>query len=143
MKWQWMIFCGDVWLNSVPSVNQSLSHSLNSVTLPSEVYLQKIKHRYQNTRSLTTKLNLSQMSTELQLRPPYIVQGDDLGLKDNCAHVSYRESYRPTGKLIICMWFRILLASFYLQFVFMYMCLIGELYLYITYQIWAWLEVIL
>ncbi|KAL5007124.1 hypothetical protein ScPMuIL_015930 [Solemya velum] len=40
--------------------------------------LQKLKHMYNNPRSLTSKLNLSDLSQELRLRPAHIVSPEDL-----------------------------------------------------------------
>ncbi|KAL3831851.1 hypothetical protein ACJMK2_023550 [Sinanodonta woodiana] len=43
-----------------------------------DITLQKLKQRYNNTRSLTTRLNLAQLSQELKMRPPYMVCPDEL-----------------------------------------------------------------
>ncbi|XP_020913002.1 vesicle-trafficking protein SEC22a [Exaiptasia diaphana] len=41
-------------------------------------FIQKTKQRYNNTRSLTTRLNLSEMSEELQNHPPHQISQIDL-----------------------------------------------------------------
>ncbi|XP_064614179.1 vesicle-trafficking protein SEC22a-like [Liolophura sinensis] len=43
-----------------------------------DVFLHKTKNRYNNPRSLTTKINLSDMSQELKLRPPFEISAEDL-----------------------------------------------------------------
>ncbi|XP_076319700.1 vesicle-trafficking protein SEC22a-like isoform X2 [Tachypleus tridentatus] len=41
-------------------------------------YIQKTRQRYNNPRSLTTRLNLSNLSTEIQLRPPQQIELCDI-----------------------------------------------------------------
>ncbi|KAJ0070034.1 hypothetical protein NL108_000297, partial [Boleophthalmus pectinirostris] len=43
-----------------------------------DTFIQKTKQRYNNPRSLSTKLNLSDMQTEIRLRPPYQLSLDEL-----------------------------------------------------------------
>lgn len=43
-----------------------------------DTFIQKTKQRYNSPRSLSTKINLSDMQTEIKLRPPYQLSGDDL-----------------------------------------------------------------
>ncbi|XP_014673660.1 PREDICTED: vesicle-trafficking protein SEC22a-like [Priapulus caudatus] len=40
--------------------------------------IHRVKQRYNNTRSLATRVNLSDMSTELKLRPPFQLTADDI-----------------------------------------------------------------
>ncbi|XP_027701111.1 vesicle-trafficking protein SEC22a isoform X2 [Vombatus ursinus] len=42
-------------------------------------FIQRTKQRYNNPRSLSTKINLSDMQTEIKLRPPYQVSMCELG----------------------------------------------------------------
>ena len=51
-------------------------------TLPpflSDNYIQKTKQKYNNTRQLYTRIDLSQISTELKNNPPFEVPESDLG----------------------------------------------------------------
>ncbi|XP_034041738.1 vesicle-trafficking protein SEC22a [Thalassophryne amazonica] len=43
-----------------------------------DIFIQKTKQRYNSPRSLTTRINLSDMQTEIKLRPPYQLSSDDL-----------------------------------------------------------------
>uniref|UniRef100_A0A3B4BEX1 Longin domain-containing protein n=1 Tax=Periophthalmus magnuspinnatus TaxID=409849 RepID=A0A3B4BEX1_9GOBI len=43
-----------------------------------DTFIQKTKQRYNNPRSLSTKLNLSDMQTEIRLRPPYQLSLEEL-----------------------------------------------------------------
>lgn len=45
---------------------------------PSDTFIQKTKQRYNNPRSLSTKINLADMQTEIKLRPPYQLSPEDL-----------------------------------------------------------------
>lgn len=40
--------------------------------------LQKIKQRYNSSRSLQSKLNLSQLQEEIRLRPPHMITPEEL-----------------------------------------------------------------
>nr|KAF6478483.1 SEC22-like protein A, vesicle trafficking protein [Molossus molossus] len=42
-------------------------------------FIQRTKQRYNNPRSLSTKINLSDMQTEIKLRPPYQISMYELG----------------------------------------------------------------
>ncbi|XP_037096204.1 vesicle-trafficking protein SEC22a isoform X1 [Syngnathus acus] len=43
-----------------------------------DVVIQRTKHRYNSPRSLSTKINMADMQTEIKLRPPYQLTLDDL-----------------------------------------------------------------
>ncbi|KAL4222870.1 Vesicle-trafficking protein S22a [Mactra antiquata] len=43
-----------------------------------DVPLQKLKHKYNNPRSLSTRVNLSDLTQELRLRPPYYLCEEEL-----------------------------------------------------------------
>ncbi|XP_061782133.1 vesicle-trafficking protein SEC22a [Nerophis lumbriciformis] len=43
-----------------------------------DTFIQKTKQRYNSPRSLSTKINLADMQTEIKLRPPYPLTPDDL-----------------------------------------------------------------
>ncbi|CAL8343064.1 unnamed protein product [Boreogadus saida] len=43
-----------------------------------DTFIQKTKQRYNSPRSLSTKINLSDMQTEIRLRPPYQLSREDL-----------------------------------------------------------------
>ncbi|XP_030065322.1 vesicle-trafficking protein SEC22a [Microcaecilia unicolor] len=45
-------------------------------------FIQKTKQRYNNPRSLSTKINLADMQTEIKLRPPYQISLCELGLSN-------------------------------------------------------------
>ncbi|RXM95731.1 Vesicle-trafficking protein SEC22a [Acipenser ruthenus] len=51
-------------------------------------FIQKTKHRYNSPRSLSTKINLADMQTEIKLRPPYQLSTSDLGTVNGFAHQS-------------------------------------------------------
>ncbi|XP_062390358.1 vesicle-trafficking protein SEC22a [Sardina pilchardus] len=42
-------------------------------------FIQKTKQRYNSPRSLSTKINLADMQTEIKLRPPYQLSAEELG----------------------------------------------------------------
>ncbi|XP_033735755.1 vesicle-trafficking protein SEC22a-like [Pecten maximus] len=52
-----------------------------------DMSMQKVKQRYNNPRSLTTKLNLAVLSEELKLRPPYIISPEQLRPSDNSYNI--------------------------------------------------------
>lgn len=54
-----------------------LSLSLSAVC-PPDTFIQKTKQRYNSPRSLSTKINLADMQTEIKLRPPYQLSPEDL-----------------------------------------------------------------
>lgn len=45
---------------------------------PTDTFIQKTKQRYNSPRSLSTKINLADMQTEIKLRPPYQLSPEDL-----------------------------------------------------------------
>lgn len=45
---------------------------------PPDTFIQKTKQRYNSPRSLSTKINLADMQTEIKLRPPYQLSPEDL-----------------------------------------------------------------
>ncbi|XP_075685147.1 vesicle-trafficking protein SEC22a [Rhinoderma darwinii] len=49
-------------------------------------FIQKTKQRFNNPRSLTTKVNLADMQTEIRLRPPYPISPQELGLENGITH---------------------------------------------------------
>ncbi|XP_028663913.2 vesicle-trafficking protein SEC22a isoform X1 [Erpetoichthys calabaricus] len=51
-------------------------------------FIQKIKQRYNSPRSLTTKINLADMQTEIKLRPPYQLSTSDIGTLNGFANFS-------------------------------------------------------
>ncbi|XP_066467889.1 vesicle-trafficking protein SEC22a isoform X2 [Tiliqua scincoides] len=61
-------------------------------------FIQKTKQRYNNPRSLSTKINLADMQTEIRLRPPYQISLSELGSPNGFPHVSLPE-YNGTGKI--------------------------------------------
>lgn len=42
-------------------------------------FIRKTKQRYNSPRSLSTKINLADMQTEIKLRPPYQLSAEDIG----------------------------------------------------------------
>ncbi|POI35454.1 hypothetical protein CIB84_000794, partial [Bambusicola thoracicus] len=59
-------------------------------------FIQRTKQRYNNTRSLSTKMNLADMQTEIKLRPPYQISLSELGSANGFAHLSAAE-YKGTA----------------------------------------------
>ncbi|KAG8432136.1 hypothetical protein GDO86_016680 [Hymenochirus boettgeri] len=56
-------------------------------------FIQKTKQRFNSPRSLSTKMNLSDMQTEIRLRPPYLVALEELGLANGInqqKHLEYK-----------------------------------------------------
>lgn len=49
-----------------------------SAVHPPDTFIQKSKQRYNSPRSLSTKINLADMQTEIKLRPPYQLSPEDL-----------------------------------------------------------------
>ncbi|XP_075037248.1 vesicle-trafficking protein SEC22a [Mixophyes fleayi] len=49
-------------------------------------FIQKTKQRFNNPRSLSTKMNLADMQTEIRLRPPYQISLQELGLENGVGH---------------------------------------------------------
>lgn len=44
----------------------------------SDTFIQKTKQRYNSPRSLSTRIDLADMQTEIKLRPPYQLSPEDL-----------------------------------------------------------------
>lgn len=61
-------------------------------------FIQRTKQRYNNTRSLSTKMNLADMQTEIKLRPPYQISVSELGSANGFSHIPVGE-YKGTGKI--------------------------------------------
>ncbi|MGH0130741.1 UNVERIFIED_CONTAM: hypothetical protein FKN15_043167 [Acipenser sinensis] len=59
-------------------------------------FIQKTKQRYNSPRSLSTKINLADMQTEIKLRPTYQLSTSDLGTVNGFAHQS-TSKYKGTG----------------------------------------------
>lgn len=53
-------------------------------------FIQKTKQRYNNTRTLTSRLNLSEMSEDLQTNPPFQISLTELGLENNRDAKTYK-----------------------------------------------------
>uniref|UniRef100_A0A8C5QPZ8 SEC22 homolog A, vesicle trafficking protein n=1 Tax=Leptobrachium leishanense TaxID=445787 RepID=A0A8C5QPZ8_9ANUR len=49
-------------------------------------FIQKTKQRFNNPRSLSTKMNLADMQTEIRLRPPYQISLQELSLGNGLGH---------------------------------------------------------
>ncbi|KAE8581672.1 hypothetical protein XENTR_v10024889 [Xenopus tropicalis] len=54
-------------------------------------FIQKTKQRFNNPRSLSTKMNLADMQTEIRLRPPYQVSLQEAGLANGLTHQRHPE----------------------------------------------------
>ncbi len=65
--------------------------------LISDSFLQRTKHRYNNPRNLSTRVNLSDMSEEMRLRPPYMVQEEDI-LFSNGTRNGHQQNFKPPSK---------------------------------------------
>ncbi|XP_075789239.1 vesicle-trafficking protein SEC22a isoform X3 [Pelodiscus sinensis] len=61
-------------------------------------FIQRTKQRYNNPRSLSTKINLADMQTEIKLRPPYQISMSELGSANGLAYISASE-FKGTGKI--------------------------------------------
>lgn len=67
-----------------------------------DTFIQKTKQRYNNPRSLSTKINLSDMQTEIKLRPPYVLSVDELQAINGCSRNNTNAKYNgiaPTQML--------------------------------------------
>ena len=53
-------------------------------------FIQKTKQRYNNTRTLTSRLNLSEMSEDLQNNPPFQILQTELGPENNTDVKTYK-----------------------------------------------------
>ena len=67
--------CRYVWLIVRLIVEFVCGHRVVSLT---DNFIQKTKQRYNSPRSLSTKINLADMQTEIKLRPPYQLSAEDL-----------------------------------------------------------------
>lgn len=67
-----------------------------------DTFIQKTKQRYNNPRSLSTRINLSDMQTEIKLRPPYVLSVDELQALNGCSRKNSSAKYNgiaPTLQL--------------------------------------------
>ena len=53
-------------------------------------FIQKTKQRYNNTRTLTSRLNLSEMSEDLHNNPPFQILQAELGPENNADVKTYK-----------------------------------------------------
>ncbi|XP_070565986.1 vesicle-trafficking protein SEC22a-like [Ptychodera flava] len=58
-------------------------------------FMQKARQKYLNTGSLTTKVNLSDMTTEIKLRPPHRLTLAELGISNANGIETTSNRYRP------------------------------------------------
>ncbi|KAG9348763.1 hypothetical protein JZ751_029080 [Albula glossodonta] len=63
-----------------------------------DTFIQKTKQRYNSPRSLSTKINLADMQTEIKLRPPYQLSVDDVGVANGFSHHT-PSKYKGIGKM--------------------------------------------
>ncbi|KAF6385461.1 SEC22-like protein A, vesicle trafficking protein [Rhinolophus ferrumequinum] len=61
-------------------------------------FIQRTKQRYNNPRSLSTKINLSDMQMEIKLRPPYQISMCELG-PANGVTSAFSVDYKGAGKI--------------------------------------------
>lgn len=61
-----------------PAEDVTFSPPHLSAARPPDTFIQKTKQRYNTPRSLSTKINLADMQTEIKLRPPYQLSPEDL-----------------------------------------------------------------
>ncbi|XP_044627412.1 vesicle-trafficking protein SEC22a isoform X2 [Equus asinus] len=61
-------------------------------------FIQRTKQRYNNPRSLSTKISLSDMQTEIKLRPPYQISMCELG-SANGVTSAFSVDYKGAGKI--------------------------------------------
>ncbi|XP_053732116.1 vesicle-trafficking protein SEC22a [Synchiropus splendidus] len=66
-----------------------------------DTFIQKTKQRYNSPRSLSTKINLADMQTEIRLRPPYELSPEDLqAVNGSLSHTSSKyKGIAPTQLL--------------------------------------------
>ncbi|XP_037096207.1 vesicle-trafficking protein SEC22a isoform X2 [Syngnathus acus] len=62
-----------------------------------DVVIQRTKHRYNSPRSLSTKINMADMQTEIKLRPPYQLTLDDLHAINGFSSRSSANSHADVG----------------------------------------------
>ena len=65
-------------------------------------FIQKTKQRYNNTRTLTSRLNLSEMSEDLHNNPPFQISQSELGPENN----TDVKTYKTGGKYAVCFYCR-------------------------------------
>ncbi|XP_073087634.1 vesicle-trafficking protein SEC22a isoform X2 [Manis javanica] len=61
-------------------------------------FIQRTKQRYNNPRSLSTKINLSDMQMEIKLRPPYQISMCELGAANGVTS-AFSVDYKGAGKI--------------------------------------------
>lgn len=66
-------------------------------------FIQKTKQRYNNTRTLTSRLNLSEMSEDLHNNPPFQISQSELGPENNTDVKTYKTG-GPTRRLEPLTW---------------------------------------
>lgn len=66
-------------------------------------FIQKTKQRYNNTRTLTSRLNLSEMSEDLHSNPPYQISQTELG-PENTADIKTYKTGGPSRRLEPMTW---------------------------------------
>ncbi|XP_032233147.1 vesicle-trafficking protein SEC22a [Nematostella vectensis] len=69
-----------------------------------DTFIQKTKQRYNNTRTLTTRINVSEMSEELQNFPPYNINSTELGPLDVGVELKTYKTGGPARKLQPLSW---------------------------------------
>lgn len=60
-------------------------------------FIQKTKQRYNNTRTLTSRHNLSEMSEDLHSNPPFEISLKELGPENN----SDIKTYKTGGEVLV------------------------------------------
>ncbi len=68
-----------------------------------ESFLNKTKQRYNSPRTLSTRVNLADMSMELRLRPPHEVTELEYEMASCNGHSSYDPNRSFPGKSIFCL----------------------------------------
>ena len=74
-------------------VFQGLQKCENSIFFANcfiDSFIQKTKQRYNNTRTLTSRLNLSEMSEDLHNNPPFQILQTELGPENNADIKTYK-----------------------------------------------------
>ena len=69
-------------------------------TFFSEPFLKKAKQRYNSPRTLSTRVNLADMSTELKLRPPHYIAEYEM-IECNGRKAAYNEQSIPGDKSFV------------------------------------------
>lgn len=60
-------------------------------------FIRKTKQRYNSPRSLSTKINLADMQTEIKLRPPYQLSAEDIGSINGFSQ--HKSKYKGIGPI--------------------------------------------